>query len=132
MWSLQVVATDDDPLTYGLTDAPVGMTISPTGLIEWTPDLDDSGSYIVTITVDDGFNPPVGQQLEIDVLQLDGFVPLYRVNTGGYIAPAIDTGYPDWDSDFDDAGAIPPATLSPYYSRVSQTSTTTRRGAPSR
>ncbi|APZ93100.1 putative Ig domain-containing protein [Fuerstiella marisgermanici] len=59
-FSYQVVASDADlpenTLTYSLaTGAPDGMTISNTGLIEWTPtELQGPGIYPVTVEVSDG------------------------------------------------------------------------------
>ncbi|MCA9478171.1 MAG: hypothetical protein KC535_03435 [Nanoarchaeota archaeon] len=56
-FSYQVVATDaeSDTLSYSLTQAPAGMTISATGLINgWTPVAE--GTYAVTVEVSDGFD----------------------------------------------------------------------------
>ena len=52
----QVVATDPDGdlLTYSLSTAPAGMTISATGLVHWLPTQNDVGVHPVTIKVDDG------------------------------------------------------------------------------
>ncbi len=49
----QVIALDADneTLTYRLTDAPSGMTISPTGLINWTPTSGQFGPHQVAIEV---------------------------------------------------------------------------------
>lgn len=55
-YSNQVAAGDPDAgevLTYSLTSAPVGMTISGTGLIEWTPSLQQFGYFNVTVRVQD-------------------------------------------------------------------------------
>lgn len=52
----QVIAEDpdkNDVLIYSLTQAPTGMTISSTGLIEWQP---IPGSYNVTVRVTDNGN----------------------------------------------------------------------------
>ncbi|MBN2363890.1 putative Ig domain-containing protein [candidate division WOR-3 bacterium] len=43
---------DGDPLSYSLTQAPAGMTISGTGLITW--EIPSEGSHAVTVEVDDG------------------------------------------------------------------------------
>jgi len=46
---------NDDALTFSLTNAPGGMTISDTGRIAWTPTEADGGaSYLVDVTVSDG------------------------------------------------------------------------------
>ena len=118
-WTLQIVATDaEDALEYGLVNAPAGMSIGlTTGLISWTPDLDDSGSYTVGVTVTDNVNAPVQVPLELDVFQLEGLVPLFRVNAGGPAVAATDEGYPSWDSDRD----YLTNTVSPYYTDAAPT-----------
>ncbi len=52
----QVKASDVDnqPLIYTLTAAPVGMTISPTGLINWKTGPLQKGNKTVTVEVSDG------------------------------------------------------------------------------
>lgn len=55
--SLQIVATDPnaDPLTYGATGLPTGLTINTsTGLISGTLLRGSAGDYQVTVTVSDG------------------------------------------------------------------------------
>ena len=59
LFSLGVVADDVDtgdtltlPALSG--DVPEGMAIDAAGLVEFTPDFDDSGSYSVTVEVSDG------------------------------------------------------------------------------
>ncbi len=51
--TFQVVALDADsqPLTYRLSNAPAGMTISPAGLISWTPTTGQFGPHQVAIEV---------------------------------------------------------------------------------
>ncbi|SIS63415.1 VCBS repeat-containing protein [Thalassolituus maritimus] len=62
LYSYQVAAEDSagetaegdplqDELTYSLTEAPAGMTISDTGLIEWTPAENGASSYSENVTV---------------------------------------------------------------------------------
>ena len=41
--------TDGDALSYELVSAPAGMTISPTGLISWTPDSEQNTSVHVRV-----------------------------------------------------------------------------------
>ena len=53
-YTYQVVATDTDPLTYSLTDAPAGMSISATGLVTWAIPAGTAGSFNVAIEVSDG------------------------------------------------------------------------------
>ncbi|MEZ6090707.1 MAG: Ig-like domain-containing protein [Pirellulaceae bacterium] len=55
--SFQAIASDgnDDSLTFSLTDAPAGMSISPTGLLTWTPSEDQGGeSFVFDVNVTDG------------------------------------------------------------------------------
>jgi len=60
LYSYQVTVVDPDDanngtdLTFNLINAPVGMTISSTGLIEWTPLEGVASSGEVTLTVADG------------------------------------------------------------------------------
>ena len=56
-YSYQVTAADpeNDTLAYSLTTSLKGMTINAsTGLIQWTPGVNDLGSHPVTVNVDDG------------------------------------------------------------------------------
>jgi len=47
--------TDNDVLTYSLTESPSDMTInSSSGLLNWTPGNEDAGIHPVTVTVSDG------------------------------------------------------------------------------
>lgn len=58
-FTTQVVATDPEggQLTYSLDVFPVGMTISSTGAIAWTPNSTQAGNQLVTARVTD----PTGQ-----------------------------------------------------------------------
>ncbi len=51
-YQYQVTVSDDNPVAYSLSNAPKGMTISATGLVQWMP-LEE-GNYPVTISVTDG------------------------------------------------------------------------------
>ncbi len=58
--ALPVIATDpdDDTLTYSVTNAPDGCTIDPdSGLLEWTPDPDQTGPFYVQVSVRDDGDP---------------------------------------------------------------------------
>ena len=47
--------TDGDTLTYSGQNLPPGMNVdSSTGIVTWTPDYTQAGSYTITITVTDG------------------------------------------------------------------------------
>ncbi|MEO1064013.1 MAG: malectin domain-containing carbohydrate-binding protein [Actinomycetota bacterium] len=100
--SFTVTATDPetDPITYSIGGEPAGMTIDPvSGAIQWTPDLDDSGSYVVTVGADDGNNPVVTADLTIDVTQTDAGEATYRINVGGPAQTALDPPAIDWAVD---------------------------------
>ena len=56
-FKLMVTGSDQDAgttLTYTLTGAPVGMLISNTGEITWTPTKSQSGTYTFNVVVSDG------------------------------------------------------------------------------
>ncbi len=56
VYDVDATDADSDILTYALTQAPAGMTIDPaTGLIGWTPTVDQTCPNDVTVTVDDRF-----------------------------------------------------------------------------
>ena len=50
--SFNVTATSANPLTYSLTGAPAGMTISTAGVVSWPAPV--AGTYAVTVTALDG------------------------------------------------------------------------------
>ncbi len=56
LYQYRVTATDPDGdvLSFVLTTAPAGMTISATGTISWTPSFNQSGQHSVTVIVSDG------------------------------------------------------------------------------
>lgn len=56
--NLQVVATDNDPLTYDATGLPDGLSINADGLISGTITADPD-TYTVTVSVSDNINPAV-------------------------------------------------------------------------
>jgi|GEM_PF-4869935 len=61
LYSYQVTATDADGdiLTWSLTTAPAGMSISSNGLITWTPSSLQKGSHTISIQVSDGISTAV-------------------------------------------------------------------------
>ena len=67
-YSYQVMVTDPggtlDPITYMLMASPSGMTLSPTGLVEWTP-VERDVTVSFTIVVDDGDMGTDEQTVEI-------------------------------------------------------------------
>jgi RHS repeat-associated protein len=55
-FSLQIEASDEDgdPLTYSLVNGPLGMTVATdTGLLEWTPSVEQLGEVTVEISARD-------------------------------------------------------------------------------
>ncbi|WP_020405643.1 tandem-95 repeat protein [Hahella ganghwensis] len=54
-YQLAVSDLDGDELTYELHDFESGMSISPNGLIEWTPTQDQVGDSRVTVQISDGY-----------------------------------------------------------------------------
>jgi hypothetical protein len=58
---------DNDKLTYRLEQAPAGMTISPSGLIQWQPPKQVEGrqDIPVKIVVDDGDGGSVTQEFSL-------------------------------------------------------------------
>jgi hypothetical protein len=76
-YAYQVVATDPNPgdtLTYGLDVGPVGMTVSASGLVEWTPAA--VGTYPVSVRVSDPGGLSATQSFSVAV-------------SGGNLPPAI-------------------------------------------
>ena len=57
---------DNDPLSFLLVSGPSGMTVSLSGLVQWTPTLQQVGTNNVAIAVSDGIHS-VNQQFAVDV-----------------------------------------------------------------
>ena len=69
-YRLTVTNSDNYPLSYSLTAAPAGMTISPSGTITWVPSSSQSGDAQVTVQVSDGSSAaPVSQAYTLTVSQ---------------------------------------------------------------
>jgi hypothetical protein len=88
-YEYQVTATDedgDDTFTFGLSQAPEGMTINPvTGLIEWYSPF--SGSASVTVTVTDGTSVTL-QQYTISSQAFSKNIKIANVHVGPEVAYA--------------------------------------------
>lgn len=56
LYQLTIIDPDDDigELTVSLTQAPEGMTVTASGLIEWQPSDEQNGDFDVTVSVADG------------------------------------------------------------------------------
>ena len=97
LYTYQVIVHDPDDMNngldlhYALTDAPTGMTISTTGLINWTP-LETVLSAYVTVQVTDGGedgSTASKQSYTITVTPVNDS-PQIIVNTGVIIQEALD------------------------------------------
>lgn len=66
-YQVRVTDTESDPISYALTEAPSGMTISSSGLIRWISG--EQAQVPITVSVTDGFNEAVTQSF---VLQVSG------------------------------------------------------------
>ncbi len=68
VYAVRVTDPENDPLTFALTDAPVGMTIdASTGLIQWTPTAGQVGQQAVALTVEDGQGGMASQSYVVEV-----------------------------------------------------------------
>ena len=67
---------EGDALTYALLEAPTGMTVDTSGLIEWLPDV--AGDYSVTVAVTDVANNQASQPFVIAV-EFDQTPPIITV-----------------------------------------------------
>ena len=69
-YNYQIIASDvdGDALDYSLVSAPAGMTISPTGLISWTPDSEQSTSVHLQVTSAGAY---VSQRWNLTVVPVD-------------------------------------------------------------
>ncbi|MFO1458695.1 MAG: putative Ig domain-containing protein [Verrucomicrobiota bacterium] len=68
--SLSAVDTDipGQTLTFSKVSGPAGLTVSASGLVQWTPTLDDgSNSYPVTVRVTDNGTPPKSAETSFTV-----------------------------------------------------------------
>ncbi|TVP58438.1 MAG: hypothetical protein EA349_04605 [Halomonadaceae bacterium] len=65
----QVVAQDpeSEPLSYFLGQAPSGMTLSATGLLQWTPGSSQSGTHTVSVQVQDPYGASATQSFTLNV-----------------------------------------------------------------
>ncbi len=69
-YQLVVTNSDNYPLSYALTTAPAGMTISPSGTVTWVPSASQGGDSQVVVQVSDGSSaPPVTQGYTLTVSQ---------------------------------------------------------------
>jgi hypothetical protein len=70
-YSYQVLATDNEQLTYSLVEAPEQMLISTTGLITWTPNSLDTGIHHVIVKVIDIYDLFQTQEYDLDIQNIN-------------------------------------------------------------
>ena len=66
-YQVRVVDPDDDPVSFTLEEAPDGMTIDNTGLIEWPIDETQEGTHRVKIIAEDGDDGKAYQEYTITI-----------------------------------------------------------------
>lgn len=66
-YQVQATDIDGDVLSYALSVAPTGMTISATGLVEWLPESSHIGAHSIGIKVSDGQGGVITQAFELNV-----------------------------------------------------------------
>jgi uncharacterized delta-60 repeat protein len=106
-------------LTYSLINAPVGATISPTGLFAWTPTDSQSGIYIFQVQVGDGLEAAT-QAVIVQVLPMN-HAPVLTIPATALTVPGeavtFTAGATDIDSviplTFSLVNAPPGATIDP-------------------
>lgn len=68
----QLFAVDLDPgdtRTFSLISGPAGLTVSETGVLQWTPDVSALGSHPVEVSVRDGADQSDSETFSIDVYE---------------------------------------------------------------
>src|SRR5581483_4461131 len=58
-----------DPLTYRLTTAPAGMTVSAAGMVSWVPAAAQLGANAVAVRVEDGRGGFATQTFAVTVVE---------------------------------------------------------------
>lgn len=64
----QAVDAENDPLTFELVNGPTGMTVSSSGLVNWTPTTGQLGIHQVQLRVSDGLGGETFQQFTLTVV----------------------------------------------------------------
>jgi len=79
--SYQITATDpdNDPISYTLLDAPSSTTLTPSGLLTWTPTSTQSGNQPFEIEVADNRGGRVVHRFTVNVLAADTTPPVVRL-----------------------------------------------------
>ncbi|RRS34683.1 MAG: hypothetical protein OI74_04570 [Gammaproteobacteria bacterium (ex Lamellibrachia satsuma)] len=96
---------DNDPLTFALVQAPIGMGIDPvSGQVSWTPDISQIGNQAVTIQADDGRGGIAEQSFVIIVMAPSNRNPVFTSTP--ILAAAVGLAY-TYDADASDPDADP-------------------------
>lgn len=77
-YDLAATDADGDPLTYDVVTWPegTGITISSTGVVEWTPIRDEVGTHWISVGVTDGIGAPVRYEYELTVIDPNNQLPV--------------------------------------------------------
>ncbi|HEV8298910.1 MAG TPA: putative Ig domain-containing protein, partial [Acidimicrobiales bacterium] len=95
-YQYQIVASDPDgdALLYRLVQAPSGMQLSPTGLVTWTPNYVQVGSFVVELEVWDGFSGVTPQAYTVSAdYPTDNSAPHISTEPVLTVAPGAIYGY---------------------------------------
>ncbi len=96
---------DNDPLTFALVQAPIGMGIDPvSGQVSWTPSISQLGNQAVTIQADDGRGGIAEQSFVIIVTAPPNRNPIFTSTP--ILAAAVGLAY-TYDADASDLDADP-------------------------
>ena len=84
---------DGDNLSYSLTSSISGMTInSSSGVLDWTPDFDQSGNYPITVKVEDGEGGEDTKSFSLTVIDVNRALAIIAYS------PELDTVITECDS----------------------------------
>ncbi len=83
-FTYRVLAADsnNDSLVYSLSNAPSGMAIDVGGLVTWTPDASQSGSFSITIVVSDPKGGQTSKIIQLSVSEPDRTLIALEVTPG--------------------------------------------------
>ena len=103
LYSYQVIATDpgNDALNYQLQTGPNSATITPLGLLTWTPTYLEVGGNTIRVVVTDDVGASDNQLFSVNVIfiddDLDGISDLWEAENG--LDPTVDDSTSDPDAD---------------------------------
>ncbi len=109
LFALDVDASDvnaSDSLRFSVSNAPQGMTINPaTGLINWTPTVDQAGAHSITVAVTDNGIPELtaAEDFSITVVPVDRQGPSMPVNVVATVSSDTEIGL-SWTPSTDNGG----------------------------